>query len=336
MRRLLVPLLLAPLVLLVANPAAGAPVNLAANGGFEYARYSDHSVVWGWTCDSGTSQQGSALTGAHSLAATPTTTTTGRCSQLVPVQPGQAYTLTAWVRGGYAFLGHDQGLIWTPPTTQWTQLTTSFTANSDQVQIYVHGWYANGAIEVDNVVLSGVDSAVRRPVPPSHLVPQETTSHSQKLTWLGSPGATAYRVYRDGQLVQSTAATSTVVDGLTPATTYQYQVMAVDRAGESGPSETVEARTQQRYDEVPYQVRSVVGTPGANSAWLAWEAVMTATDGYRVYQDGVLVAWSYGPAFQVTGLRHGTLYTFEVTGLNSAGESVKSRPIQVYTWQVPG
>ena len=135
--------------------------------------------------------------------------------------------------------------------------------------------------------------------------------------------------------MRSVTEPSAVIDGLTPATTYAYQVAAVNSAGESGRWAVVEIRTAQAYGQVPPQVRSVVGTPHAYHAWLAWEAVMSATDGYRIYQDGVLVGWSYGPAFTVTGLRHGTLYTFEITGLNSAGESVRSQPIQVYTWQIP-
>ncbi len=330
MRRLLVPLLLITTALVAPSPAVAAYGNLAANGGFEH-----DSIASGWTCDAGAGATGSPRTGTRSLLSTPSGFANGRCAQHVPVQPGQTYTLSAWVRGGYAFLGHDFGVTWTPPTTAWTQLTTTFTASGDQIQIYLHGWYAADAIEVDDVVLSGPDSAVRRPAPPSLVAPTQTTSSTQRLSWLGSPGATGYRVYRDGTLVASVSSASALVTGLTPATSYRFHVTALNRAGESGPSEVVDVRTAQRYDEVPHQVRSVVATPNAYHVWLAWEAVMTATDGYNIYQDGVLVGWSYGPAFQATGLEHGTLYTFEITGLNSAGESVKSRPVQAYTWQVP-
>jgi hypothetical protein len=315
---------------------AAAPANLVANPGFEAAHLSDHSTVWGWSCEGGVSQLGAPHTGARSLAGSPTDTATARCVQAVPVQPGTTYTLAAWVRGGYAFLGSDFGVIWTPPTGEWTRIATTFTAVAPIVEIYLHGWYAAGAFEADDVTLTGPDSSVRTPAAPVHIAPYETTSRSQRLTWIASPGATGYRIYQQGVLVRSVTEPQAVIDGLTPATSYAFRVAAVNSAGESGRSLPVEIHTAQPYSQVPAQVRLVVGTPHAYHAWLAWEAVQTATDGYRIYQDGVLIGWSHGPAFTVTGLRHGTLYTFEVTGLNSAGESARSRPIQVYTWQIPG
>jgi Fibronectin type III domain/Carbohydrate binding domain len=313
------------------GPSAAATPNLVANPGFENARYSDHSVVWAWSCESGTSQLGSPRSGQRSLIGTPTTNTTARCAQSVPVQPGQSYTLSAWVKGGYAFLGHDYGVIWAPPTSSWTRITTTFTPSSSLVQIYLHGWYQGDAFEADDVVLAGPESGLRSPVAPTDLVPQETTSHSLKLRWIDSPGATGYRIYQNGLFLRQVGEPIATVDGLTPATAYTYRVTAVNRAGESALSNVVEANTAQRYDQVPQQVRSVATTPQATTVWLAWEPVMTATDGYRVYQNGVLVGWSYGPAFTVTGLQPATMYSFEITGLNSAGESVMSRPVRVST-----
>ncbi|MEV4412546.1 carbohydrate binding domain-containing protein [Catellatospora sp. NPDC049609] len=318
-----------------AAPAHAAAPNLAANASFEQARYADHATVWAWTCEPGTSQFGQPRTGARSLAGVPTDTGLARCAQTVPVQPGATYTLTAWVRGGYAFLGHDHGVAWTPPSAAWTQLSTSFTATADTATVYLHGWYGQAAYQADDVVLSGPDSAARTPVAPATPIPDETTSHSVRLAWIGSPGATSYRVYRDGAFLRSVTGTGEVVDGLTPGTAYSFHVTAVNRAGESPATIAVSVNTAAAQGAVPPTTRSLVATPHAYHVWLAWEAVQAASDGYRIYRDGVLVGWSYGPAFTATGLRHGTLYTFEVTALNSAGESVRSAPVQVMTWQVP-
>ncbi|WP_196279170.1 fibronectin type III domain-containing protein [Catellatospora vulcania] len=336
MRRLLLLAVLACAAVFVpAGGAAAATINLVANPGFEDALHGDHATAWAWDCEPGASQLGAAHTGSRALAAAPTATGAGRCAQTIPVQPGGVYTLSAWVRGGYAFLGHDQGVAWTPPSAAWTRLTTGFTATSDTVTVYLHGWYAQDAFTADDVVLTGPDSAVRTPAAPAAPTAGETTSRSVKLAWIAVPGATGYRIHRNGVFVRSATTTSAVVDGLTPGTAYTFHVTAVNTAGESASGPAVSANTAAPYAQVPPPTRMVVGTPQAYRVFLAWEAVMAATDGYHVYRDGVLIGWSYGPAFTATGLQHGTVYTFEVTALNSAGESAKSTPVQVMTWQVP-
>ncbi|GAB3860446.1 hypothetical protein GCM10027610_101410 [Dactylosporangium cerinum] len=56
--------------------------------------------------------------------------------------------------------------------------------------------------------------------------------------------------------------------------------------------------------------------------------MQTAGDGYHVYCDGTRIAWSYGPAYLAVNLPAGE-HTFEVTALNSAGESPRSNPVTV-------
>jgi hypothetical protein len=70
------------------------------------------------------------------------------------VQPNTAYTLTAWVQGNYAYLGvTSQSNTWTS-SGSYTQLTYSFNSGSaTSVTIYVHGWYSQGSVYVDDVSL---------------------------------------------------------------------------------------------------------------------------------------------------------------------------------------
>ncbi|MGH6657641.1 MAG: carbohydrate binding domain-containing protein, partial [Actinocrinis sp.] len=122
--------------------AEAAPTNLLSNAGFESGSPS------GWSCDAGTATvTGSPVhSGAFALAATPTGSATAQCTQTVSVQPNSAYTLSGFVDGPYVYLGATgYSSTWTS-STSYTQLSTTFTtgASTTSVQVYVHGWYAQG------------------------------------------------------------------------------------------------------------------------------------------------------------------------------------------------
>ncbi|MFF0292149.1 polysaccharide deacetylase family protein [Kitasatospora sp. NPDC004614] len=150
------------------NTAADAPaVNLATNPGFEIPTLplADWGSIPGWHCTAG---EGAATTAAHTggsaLAITPASAdSTGQCTQTLAVRPNTSYTYRAWVHGSYAFIGatgtgHDVPPAWTASTgTGWQQLSTTFTtgAATTSVQLYVHGWYGQGPIAVDDVSVTG-------------------------------------------------------------------------------------------------------------------------------------------------------------------------------------
>ncbi|MGI5181417.1 fibronectin type III domain-containing protein [Dactylosporangium sp. CA-152071] len=309
------------------SAAAAGEVNLLANPGFETAAAR-------WTCAAGTATTWGGHSGQYALTGTPTLASTAECAQVVPVRPSSSYTVSGWVRGGYAFLGTELGGTWSPPSGQWTRLSVPFTTGpaTTTVRVYVHGWYAQAAFEADDLVLSGPDSPSTVPAPPTDLSPSETTSHSVRLTWTGSPGAGQYRVYEGGALRATTGSEPSVtLTGLAPGTSHTYAVSAVTTAGESALSQPVTTNIMPAQTAPPYAPRSVAtSTPAPGQVWLAWEAVQTATDGYDVYRDGVRIAWSYGPAYLVTSVPPGA-HTFEVTALNSAGESPRSHPVTVTT-----
>ena len=149
---------------LLATGSAGA-AGPVSNPGFE-------SGTAGWTCTAGTGTDTQARSGARALAGTPTSTT-AECAQTVPVQAGAAYTLTAWVRGAYVFLGASGTAggdvsTWTPGTgSAYAQLTVRFTAGSGPVRIRVHGWYGQGTYHADDVSLSGPGGGPAPTVPPT-------------------------------------------------------------------------------------------------------------------------------------------------------------------------
>ncbi|TWV25571.1 chitinase [Streptomyces misionensis] len=237
-----------------AAPAAAADVNNVVNAGFE-------SGLSNWTCSagSGTTVSSPVHSGTSALKATPAGQDNAQCTQTVAVKPNSSYTLSAWVQGGYTYLGvtgtgTTDVSTWTPDTTAWKQLTTSFTtgASTTSVTVYTHGWYGQAAYYADDVSLFGPDGGGTGggttppptvPAAPTGLAVSAKTSSSATLNWSTSSGATGYNVYENGAKVSSVTGTSATVTGLSPATSYSFQVTATNAAGESQKSAAVTATT---------------------------------------------------------------------------------------------
>ncbi|MEU2063059.1 glycoside hydrolase family 18 protein [Streptomyces sp. NPDC013455] len=237
--------------LAAAGPASAADVNNVRNAGFE-------SGLTDWTCSagSGTTVSSPAHGGSSALKATPAAQDNARCSQSVAVKPNATYTLSAWVQGGYSYLGvtgtgTTDVSTWTPDTTSWKQLSTTFTtgASTTSVTVYTHGWYGQAAYYADDVSVFGPDGggggdpAPTVPAAPAGLGVSGTTSSSVSLAWSAVSGATGYNVYRNGTKVTAVTGTSATVTGLAAATSYSFQVTATNAAGESAKSAAVTATT---------------------------------------------------------------------------------------------
>ncbi|MFG2478379.1 chitinase [Streptomyces fagopyri] len=235
----------------LAGQAQAADVNNAKNGGYE-------SGLSNWTCSAGSGATVSSPVhgGSAALKATPAGQDNAQCTQSVMVKPNSAYTLSAWVQGGYSYLGvtgtgTTDVSTWTPDSASWKQLSTTFTtgASTTSVTVYTHGWYGQVAYYADDLSVLGPDGggggdpAPTVPAAPAGLAVSSTTSSSVSLTWNTVSGATGYNVYRSGTKVTAVTGTSATVTGLTASTSYPFQVTATNSAGESVKSATVTGTT---------------------------------------------------------------------------------------------
>nr|WP_256339820.1 glycoside hydrolase family 18 protein [Streptomyces sp. 1222.5] len=237
--------------LAAASPASAADVNNVRNAGYE-------SGLANWTCTAGSGATVSSPVhgGTAALKATPAGQDNAKCTQSVAVRPNSTYTLSAWVQGGYSYLGvtgtgTTDVSTWTPDSASWKQLTTTFTtgASTNSVTVYTHGWYGQAAYYADDVSVYGPDGggggdpAPTVPAAPGGLTVSGTTSSSVSLSWSAVSGATGYNVYRNGTKVTAVTGTSATVTGLAASTSYPFQVTATNAAGESAKSATVTGTT---------------------------------------------------------------------------------------------
>ncbi|MEV6496061.1 chitinase [Streptomyces prunicolor] len=231
--------------------ASAADINNAKNAGFE-------SGLTNWTCTagSGTTVSSPVHSGASALKATPAGQDNAQCSESVAVKPNSTYTLSAWVQGGYSYLGvtgtgTTDVSTWTPDTSAWKQLSTTFTtgASTTSVSVYTHGWYGQAAYYADDISVygpdggGGSDPAPTVPATPTGVTVPSTTSSSVSLAWNAVSGATGYNVYRSGTKITAVTGTSATITGLAASTSYSFQITATNSAGESGKSTAVTGTT---------------------------------------------------------------------------------------------
>jgi chitinase len=228
--------------LLAATPANAA--NLLANPGFE-------SGLSGWTCAHGSTVSSPVHSGASALAGAVSDSDFAQCTQTVAVVPNTTYSVSAWVRGSFVYLGVTGGpSTWTPSATTYTQLTVSFTSGAGQTsaEIFLHGWYAQGAYNADDVVFDGPGGTPPgnpgAPGAPGNPTVGTVTNTSVALSWGAASGSVSgYRVYEGTTVRATVTGTSATISGLTACTTHAYAVAAFNSSGESPHTAEVSATT---------------------------------------------------------------------------------------------
>ncbi|MFJ6795428.1 carbohydrate binding domain-containing protein [Streptomyces sp. NPDC091268] len=221
-------------------PGSAFGANLLTNGDFEGGGLA------GWSCAGGL---GSVVTspvhgGSKALAGAASASDNAKCTQTVAVRPNTAYTLSAWVRGSYVYLGVTGGAsTWTPSAGAYTRLTVSFTTGASQTsaEVYLNGWYGQGTYYADDITLDGPGGSTDTvaPTAPGGLTSTGATSSSVSLAWTASTdnvGVTGYDVYRGADKVATSATTGATVSGLGAATAYTFTVRARDLAGNTSPA----------------------------------------------------------------------------------------------------
>jgi chitodextrinase len=181
------------------------------------------------------------------------------------------------------------------------------------------------------------------PSQPGNLQATALDASRVSLSWSASTdnvGVTGYRVYRNSNLVTTSTGTGYTDTGLSPATTYAYQVVAIDAAGNAGSPASASATTPSDTvppppppppadTEAPSTPQNLVATAAkGKKVQLSWN---TCTDnvgvvGYRAYRDGKLLATVQAPGYMDTLGGKSRTATYTVVAFDAAGNT--SAPAQ--------
>ena len=188
--------------------------------------------------------------------------------------------------------------------------------------------------QIRTVDAAGIESSFTSTVcnltfvlPPSGITAMALSSSQIQISWMGSPGASGYRVYRNsGALpLTSVVSTSTVDSGLTANTGYCYAVSSFNAAGESAQSSQVCATTRSAGPPVP-KLTATGSTDPPPRITLTWVTSLGAAS-YYIYRNGSFLVSSTGAQVTDTAVADQTQYCYTISAVDALGnESAQSDP----------
>jgi glucose/arabinose dehydrogenase len=218
-----------------------------------------------------------------------------------------------------------------PATTDWNTWATkslNVQLNAGSNKIRATATTANGGPNLDRVSV-GAAADTQAPSRPGQPSCPAIGEDNLTLSWGASTdnvGVAAYDLYEHGNKLGEAAgdATSKVLTGLSPNTTYNLTVIARDAAGNaSQASPVVDCTTRPSSDTTPPTRPGTLTSSNvtATSADLSWGASTDdkAVVGYDVRSDTTVYKSVTGTSTTLTGLACNSPYTLNVVARDAAG-----------------
>jgi chitodextrinase len=176
------------------------------------------------------------------------------------------------------------------------------------------------------------------PSVPGNLSGQAVSVTQVNLSWTASTdnvAVTGYNIYRNGSKVGTSTGVSYNDTGLSPSTTYSYQISAYDaknNVSDKTPSFSVTTNSDTQAPSVPGNLSGTsVSMTQINLSWSA-STDNVGVAGYRVFRNGTQVATPATTTYQDTGLTKATAYSYTVLAYDAAGNaSAQTTPVSVTT-----
>jgi chitodextrinase len=215
----------------------------------------------------------------------------------------------------------DEGL---QPNTTYEYRVSAFDDDGDEGDL-------SDPVQVTTDALPG-------PTTPTDLVATAVSPNRIDLEWSpseGEAGIAFYLILRDGTEVASATGTSYQDSNLTPETTYEYRVAAVDGNDmESDLSEPASATTLAEPGPPPPEQLAVtqVWPTQINLTWSPPSGSGFVVTGYNVYRESDFVGFVVATTFTDTGLSPETTYRYAVSTVDDRGiEGERSEEVSATT-----
>ena len=163
------------------------------------------------------------------------------------------------------------------------------------------------------------------PTTPASLAANALDASRIQLTWGASSdnvGVAGYRVLRGGALLTTVTGTSFTDTGLAPATSYAYQVVAFDAAGNTSPAATAGATTKVLDTLPPTAPANLTGTMSkAKKVALSWSPSSDniAVAGYQVLRNGTRIGTATTTSYTDTLAGKAPSATYAIVAYDAAG-----------------
>ncbi len=172
------------------------------------------------------------------------------------------------------------------------------------------------------------------PTSPGNLagVPQ---LQSVQLTWSAATdfiGVDAYRIRRNGNIVGTVQTLAFNDTGLQPNTPYNYEVTALDAAGNISVAALLTRSTLQDLDG-PSLPGNLAGVPDVTTVSLTWSASTdnVAVESYRIVRGSTEIATVQGLAYTDTGLSPASTHNYQVIAVDLSGNLSSAALLTVTT-----
>jgi uncharacterized repeat protein (TIGR03806 family) len=155
------------------------------------------------------------------------------------------------------------------------------------------------------------------------------------LSWTAASdnvAVSSYRILREGFDIASVQGLTYLDTGLTPETTHNYQVIAVDSSGNLSLPASLAVTTLEDLSP-PSTPANFTAEPGQSSVLLSWTSSNdnVAVDSYRIRRNGFVVATVQGLFFNDTGLDTNTVYNYEIIALDEADNASEPATLSTST-----
>jgi large repetitive protein len=157
---------------------------------------------------------------------------------------------------------------------------------------------------------------------------------SWKAPTTGYPAPSAYTVNSvPGGSTCTTATTSCVMDNLSPATSYTFDITATNSLG-TGPVATSASIETSNSPTTPGRPTYRALGVNVRTVTLSWAGSANCGTGctYSVWANGTVVGSTAGTTLSVSRLSYGVAYSFVVSATSTGGTSAKSAATVVTSW----